>query len=292
MKSTIKRIVTVSIVICAITLTAWGLYEIFHIKSTGTEQQLESVEELNSTIHSDKPLTDDEFIYGIANGIPKVDISGTEITALESNITQQLYNICKSVPTVEFVNYFGLSALRVGIDTETDIKQVCDIVDKSYGFERVYIEIHPVYNDTVTNAYLYEGGNLSQIVYDESGTSKNTDDIQDLISAITAEYSIDATAIQYTDSAFICSIDALTEADALNLFDFVYQWFRLSNKELRIVLNKEATVYASAQVDLADDRYEKFYPSSEIAPLFRMTYYKTMNFIYNGLRRTCDVYLG
>lgn len=289
-KKTLKKLFIVIGVVLVITLVVWAIILISSRSSTGVEKLLDEHKGLNDIIlTADRPLTDEQFVYGVQSIIPNIPLPITEQTRLASNLSSVLEQYTNQIPEIEVIPYFGDPAAIVTMKAIKDPLLLGSLLDNT--FSRIYFNFTNE-QSFVESEYIYKNNKMEQVYLDSVNPITVEDsELNILQEQITAEYALAVDDFIFTGDTIVIDCRNLSTTDALNMFDYTYQWLVDKNRDITIVLKRSTVLWANAHVDLQDSNYRDFYPAEELAPLFRMKYYYINNFFVDALCSTCKLYI-
>lgn len=288
---TIHKILLIAFICLAVILTVAGVILVNITPSTGSEKTIEQQNCLVSEVRNTSSLSDDAFIFGINNIIP---IDATDKSVI-NNAIQELRNELESALQMgvytEYLSSMGEPAAFVVLPDTCNLTEVLTVFQHASIFTKIYIMMADINTDIVSSEFLFSEGVLHELYQSHSiETVVMPDKISSMCSILMYEYNLTAESFCYSGSELCIDVSDMSYDDALCIFDYSWQYLLQEEIVLDLELFSSEMLLASARTEKSS-AYIKYYPSSDLAPLYRLTYYYQNNFLKNDLRVTCQRYL-
>lgn len=292
MKSNIKKGLIIFLSIAAAVLIVWGIIVKLTQPSRGTEKVLSTVSSLENVVRSQtESLTEEQFVYGVQNILPQCKITDKEQTDLVYQLKKVLSPSIKDSFACEFVNWFGEPAVSMELPYYADLSLLSSTLQQFPSITHAFINI---YDDSyeVVQCAEYADGHISGPYGIPEVTASLSDQRMKLLAGdLNTEFGLSADSLCFDDTYTVIDVTGIQPADCIDLFDMVYQRFCNLSYNTVIVLKRGNQLEAYADMRKYAELYKAFYTESELAPLFRMTYYFTCNFFKNDLWDYSKTYL-
>lgn len=279
------------LIMAAIAITVWGIILKLLQPAQGTQKMIASSSSLDEAVRSKTDsLTTEEFIYGVSNILPTSTLTEEEQLLLALKVQNDLAEHIDGSIDCEFVNWFGKPALTIKLKYQESYDAVVEHLNTFPDVTRVYLNMHS--GEAVVQAAIYsEGDILESFKVPENLTHKDSAQVQALITEISTSFNLDPTAAVYDGDLLLIDVSSMTLSDVLDLFDFSFQHAMQASlvSKLAVVRGRSLVAYAN----LADTKslYDSYYTSSELAPLFRLSFYTACDFLKGDLREYSKIYM-
>lgn len=289
---TVHKILIIVFICLAVVLTIVGILLINLSPLTGSRQTLDQQMSLVSEIReTSNYLSDDDFIFGLNNVIPQDTTDKELIDDALQKLEDELKTVISESVYVEYLSSFGNPAALVILPDTYNLAEVLTVFQKANLFTKIYIMMASTDTDIVSFEYLYSEGLLHELYQPHSlNLTEMSEKVKSMCDMIMYEYGLTAESFQYSGSELRIDVTSLSYDDALCVFDYSWQYLQHEDIALDLTVFDETILLASASTE-DSSTYSKYYPSSDLAPLYRLMYYYQNNFFKNGLRVTCQRYL-
>lgn len=292
MKSSIKKGLIIFLSIAAAILIVWGIIVKLTQPSQGTEKVLSTVSSLEDAIRSQtESLTEEQFVYGVENILPQCKLTADAQEELVYQLRQALSSHIEDSFTCEFVNWFGEPAVSIQMPCQDDLADINKALQQFPELTRAFINMYDDMLEVVQCAEYANGQFEEPYGLPEVLTSSEDKRMKALAEGICTEFGLEINSWISDGTYMMIDVTSLQPADCIDLFDTLYQEFHAIDCNTVIVLKRGALLEAYADMHKYAELYEAFYTESELAPLFRMTYYFTCNFFKNDLWDYSKTYL-
>ena len=274
-------------------LIIWGIIVKAQEPSKGTEQVMQSTSSLDNAVRSEQtaPLTDEQFLYGTDNIIPQCKLSSAEQLTLENSSRSKLMKIAGDQVSCDFLNWFGEPALLVSMPNIDNLELLTSTFSSIEGVKRIIVNLQ---NDSrvVFREAVYANGEIKETFSMPKAISDiGSPDIQELRISLSEVFGLSEESIVYDGVYLQLNTAGINTTNCLDLFDITFQWLKAHGLAPTLILRNNNLLLANANLKATEDIYNLYNTKSELAPLFRMTYYNTCNFFKNDLQEHCKIYL-
>lgn len=274
-KHEVAKVFRILLVVFVVLLVGLGIVCVNMTKRNTQEKQLQADEEFMGQIRDDTEdsLTDEQFDEGLKRILPTDTTTLDEYTAKYKVLSNALKD--KEVYyVITRIDYFGTCACLLEITGEITLDELKSFVPEA-GFSRVYIHVLSAVSRLIQKEYLCDGQEVTETFSGDRklGDSITNDRVSVMFKALCDEYNLTDSDITFTGDVMRVSFKTISDANAVDIFDYLYRWCRQEKINTVIQMFKGKELYALASVDIADTRFEEYYPSVDLAAQYRLRFY-------------------